>query len=213
MPDPVSYVLNAARTLVDLGGPVVAVQIAISVAGLAIVLYKFFQYGLLGSSRFEPLRRAVALWQQGERDQARAQLDKAGLALAQDVRFGLEHLDTAPRDALREELARRGTHFVKPYGKLLRSIELVYYLSPVLGLLGTVLGMIDAFRELAAVVGPDQNSTALAAGIWEALLTTAVGLVIAIPFTVFHAMLETRYERIGDLSADVLTRVMTARVA
>ncbi len=213
MQDPVSYVLSSARTLVELGGPVVAVQIAVSVVGLALVLYKFFQFGLLNSGRFEPLRRAVALWQQGDRDQARSQLDKSGLALAGDVKFGLEHLDTAPRDALREELARRGTGFVKPYGSLLRSIELIYYLSPVLGLLGTVLGMIDAFRDLAAVAGADQNSNALAAGIWEALLTTAVGLVIAIPFTVFHAMLETRYERIGDYSADVLTRVMTAKVA
>jgi biopolymer transport protein ExbB len=213
MQDPISQVLSSARTLVELGGPVVAVQIAISVVGLAMVLYKFFQYALLNSARFEPLRHAVTVWQRGDRDQALAQLDKSGLALAQDVRFGLEHLDSAPRDALREELARRGSAFVKPYGSLLRSIELIYYLSPVLGLLGTVLGMIDAFRELAAVAGADQNSNALASGIWEALLTTAVGLVIAVPFTVFHAMLETRYERIGDQSADVLTRVMTARVA
>lgn len=213
MQDPVSYVLSSARTLVELGGPVVAVQIAISVIGLAMVLYKFFQFGLLNEGRFEPLRRAIALWQQGDRDQARSQLDKSGLPLARDVQFGLDHLDTAPRDALREELARRGTGFVKPYGSLLRSIELIYYLSPVLGLLGTVLGMIDAFRDLAAVAGAAQNSNALAGGIWEALLTTAVGLVIAVPFTVFHAMLETRYERIGDYSADVLTRVMTAKVA
>ena len=213
MQDPVSYVLSSARTLVELGGPVVAVQIAISVIGLALVLYKFFQFGLLNEGRFEPLRRAIALWQQGDRDQAHKLLDKAGLPLARDVQFGLDHLDTAPRDALREELARRGTGFVKPYGSLLRSIELIYYLSPVLGLLGTVLGMIDAFRDLAAVAGAAQNSNALAGGIWEALLTTAVGLVIAVPFTVFHAMLETRYERIGDYSADVLTRVMTAKVA
>jgi biopolymer transport protein ExbB len=213
MQDPISQVLSSARTLVELGGPVVAVQIAISVVGLAMVLYKFFQFALLNSARFEPLRHAVAVWQRGDRDQALAQLDKSGLALAQDVKFGLEHLDSAPRDALREELARRGSAFVKPYSSLLRSIELIYYLSPVLGLLGTVLGMIDAFRELAAVAGADQNSNALASGIWEALLTTAVGLVIAVPFTVFHAMLETRYERIGDQSADVLTRVMTARVA
>lgn len=212
MQDLVSYVLSSVRTLVDLGGPVVAVQIAISVAGFAMVLYKFFQYGLLNTARFEPLHRAVSQWQAGERETALAALDKSGLALARDVRFGLEHLDTAQRDTLREELARRGTRFVKPYASLLRTIELVYYLSPVLGLLGTVLGMIDAFRELAAVAGTDQNSNALAAGIWEALLTTAVGLVIAVPFTVFHAMLETRYERIGDLSADVLTRVMTAKV-
>jgi biopolymer transport protein ExbB len=212
MQDPVSYLLSSASTLVELGGPVVAVQIAISVVGLALVLYKFFQYASLGSGRLEPLRRAIGLWQSGDRDQADALLAKSSLTIAADVRFGLAHIESAPRESLRDELARRGTQFVKPYGSLLRSIELIYYLSPVLGLLGTVLGMIDAFRELAAVAGSDQNSNALAAGIWEALLTTAVGLVIAVPFTVFHAMLETRYERLSDACGDLLTRVMTAKV-
>jgi biopolymer transport protein ExbB len=213
MPDPLTQLLQSAATLIELGGPVVAVQIAISVLGLAIVLYKFVQFAGLGPLRFEPLRRAVELWQAGDRDQAGTLLSKSSLALAADVRFGLERIDSVPREVLREELARRGTRFVKPYAGLLRSIELVYYLSPVLGLLGTVLGMIDAFRELAAVADADQNSNALAAGIWEALLTTAVGLVIALPFTVFHAMLETRYERFADTSADVLTRVMTSKLA
>lgn len=212
MQDPVSYLVSSAGTLVELGGPVVAVQIAISVVGLALVLYKFFQYATLGAARLEPLRRAVALWQAGDREQADTLLGKSSLAIAADVRFGLAHLESTPRDSLRDELSRRGTQFVKPYGSLLRSIELIYYLSPVLGLLGTVLGMIDAFRELAAVAGSDQNSNALAAGIWEALLTTAVGLVIAVPFTVFHAMLETRYERLSDACGDLLTRVMTAKV-
>jgi biopolymer transport protein ExbB len=212
MQDPVSYLLNSASTLVELGGPVVAVQIAISVVGLTLVLFKAFQYASLGSARLEPLRRAIALWQSGDREQANALLGQSSLAIADDVRFGLAHIESAPRESLRDELARRGTQFVKPYGSLLRSIELVYYLSPVLGLLGTVLGMIDAFRELAAVASTDQNSNALAGGIWEALLTTAVGLVIAVPFTVFHAMLETRYERFSDACSDLLTRVMTAKV-
>jgi biopolymer transport protein ExbB len=213
MPDSLSQLFASAATLVELGGPVVAVQIAISVLGLAMVLYKFFQFATLGPPRFEPLRRAIGLWRANQAEQAVALLERSSLPLAADVRFGLERLATEPRDALREELGRRGTRFVKPYASLLRSIELVYYLSPVLGLLGTVLGMIDAFRELAAVAGQDQGSNALAAGIWEALLTTAVGLVIAVPFTVFHAMLETRYERLGDTCADVLTQVMTSKVA
>lgn len=213
MQDPLSQLIESAATLVELGGPVVAVQIATSVIGLAMVLYKFLQFTALAPMRFEPLRRAIGLWQAGDRDHAASMLGKSSLAIAADIRFGLERIDTAPREALREELARRGTRFVKPYAGLLRSIELVYYLSPVLGLLGTVLGMIDAFRELAAVADADQNSNALAAGIWEALLTTAVGLVIALPFTVFHAMLETRYERLSDTCSDLLTRVMTSKVA
>ena len=103
-------------------------------------------------------------------------------------------------------------NFLNPYGRYLRPLELIYYLAPVLGLLGTVLGMIEAFRGLEASAGLDKDSTALAGGIWEALLTTAVGLSIAIPFTVVHAWLETRLDIATNHVSDLLTRVMTINV-
>ena len=110
------------------------------------------------------------------------------------------------------DLIKEGTEFLRPYGKLLRALEVVYYLSPVLGLLGTVLGMIDAFRHLAAVAGTEKGSSALASGIWQALVCTAVGLVIAIIFTTLHAALQTRLERVSEEVSDVLTRVLTVNV-
>jgi biopolymer transport protein ExbB len=72
--------------------------------------------------------------------------------------------------------------------------------------------MIEAFRGLEASSGLDKDSTALAGGIWEALLTTAVGLSIAIPFTVVHAWLETRLDAATAQVSDLLTRVMTINV-
>jgi biopolymer transport protein ExbB len=204
--------VEATARLVALGGWVVAVQLAVSVVGLAIVLYKFLQFSRLSDARFDELTAAIERWSRGAVDDARAALAASPLALAADVGYGLERTATAQPDRLHDELLRRGQRFVQPYAGLLRTIELVYYLSPVLGLLGTVLGMIDAFRELAAVAGGGEHSNALAAGIWKALLTTAVGLVVAVPFTVFHAMLETRYERIAERTADVLLRVTTVRL-
>ena len=102
--------------------------------------------------------------------------------------------------------------FLRPYGSLLRALEIVYYLSPVLGLLGTVLGMIDAFRHLAAVAGTEKGSSALANGIWEALVCTAVGLVIAIIFTALHALIQTRLERVSEETSNLLTKVVTTGV-
>ena len=128
------------------------------------------------------------------------------------MKFGLEHRDTPETEELREELARRATKFMQPYAAYLRPLELIYYLAPVLGLLGTVLGMIEAFRGLEASAGLDKDSTALAGGIWEALLTTAVGLSIAIPFTAVHAWLETRLDNATAEVSDLLTRVMTINV-
>ena len=208
----VAYTWRSARTLIDLGGAVVAVQLAISIVGLAMVFYKLLQFTAVRQSRFRMLDRAVELWGEGDEEAARKLLDRSWLKLARHVRFGLERIRSIDRELLRDELARRGMNFLRPYGSLLRSLELVYYLSPVLGLLGTVIGMIDAFRNLAAVAGTDQGSGALANGIWQALVCTAVGLVIAILFTVLHALLQTRLERISEETSDVLTRVLTVGV-
>lgn len=210
MQDPLSYVLNSARTLVELGGTVVAVQLVISVIGLAMVFYKIAQFATLRQGSFDALGRAIDLWNGGDTETAGKLLDKSWSKLAPHVKFGLARRHDADRELLRDELARRGMNFLRPYGSLLRSLELVYYLSPVLGLLGTVLGMIDAFRHLAAVAGTEKGSSALANGIWQALVCTAVGLVIAIIFTALHAMLQTRLERVSEETSDVLTRVLTS---
>ena len=209
--DLIAFTWNSAATLVELGGSVVAVQLFISVIGLAMVFYKVLQYLGVRDGRFVAIKRQIERFDAGETGPATEALNRMSLPLAKDVAFGLRELATADREILRDELARRGMQFLRPYGKLLRTLEIVYYLSPVLGLLGTVLGMIDAFRHLAAVAGTEKGSSALANGIWQALVCTAVGLVIAIIFTTFHAALQTRLERVSEEVSDVLTRVLTAK--
>jgi biopolymer transport protein ExbB len=203
---------TSALTLVELGGPVVAVQLVISTIGFAMVLYKILQFTGISTARFRAAERAIDLWGEGDTEQASRLLSKSPLTLARDLQFGLQNLATADREQLRDELSRRGMFFLRPYGSLLRALEIVYYLSPVLGLLGTVLGMIDAFRHLAAVAGTEKGSSALANGIWEALVCTAVGLVIAIIFTALHAMLQTRLERVSEETSNLLTKVLTLGV-
>jgi biopolymer transport protein ExbB len=201
----------ATRSLLELGGPVVAVLMIISVFGFAIAIYKFFQFSTLSPGRFQVLHNALDKWQDSQ-EQCLTQLQKARLGLGRIMKFGLDHRDAPETEELREELARQATNFLQPYARYLRPLELIYYLAPVLGLLGTVLGMIEAFRGLESSSGLDKDSTALAGGIWEALLTTAVGLSIAIPFTVVHAWLETRLDAATAQVSDLLTRVMTINV-
>jgi len=210
--DLVTATWTSALTLVELGGSVVAVQLVISTIGFAMVLYKVLQFTGISTGRFRTAERAIDLWGAGDTEQATKLLSKSRLALARDLQFGLQNLATADREQLRDELSRRGMFFLRPYGSLLRALEIVYYLSPVLGLLGTVLGMIDAFRHLAAVAGTEKGSSALANGIWEALVCTAVGLVIAIIFTALHAMLQTRLERVSEETSNLLTKVLTLGV-
>ncbi len=71
-------------------------------------------------------------------------------------------------------------------------LRLISVISPLLGLLGTVLGMVAVFRTIAENALPD--STMLAAGIWEALITTIMGLCIAIPILMFYYFLLLKFK-------------------
>ena len=204
---------SSAFNIIELGGPVVTILIVISIFGFAIALYKFFQFSSLSAGRFKQMHIAVDLWSSGDKNAAKETLDKVRWPLADTVQFGLETQTGASDEQLREELTRQANQFLNPYAKFLRPLELIYYLAPVLGLLGTVLGMIEAFKGLEASSGLDKDSTALAGGIWEALLTTAVGLSIAIPFTMIHAWLESRLDAVTEMTSDLLTRVLTVDIS
>jgi biopolymer transport protein ExbB len=99
------------------------------------------------------------------------------------------------RKVLEAELEWRGNHEVARMQQHISLLELVAMISPLLGLLGTVLGMIQSFQELALAEGA-ANASLLASGIWQALLTTAAGLLVAIPAAVAAALLNARVERV-----------------
>jgi len=94
---------------------------------------------------------------------------------------------------LDSELMRRGNEELAKMNTLIRLLELIAMISPLLGLLGTVLGMIQSFQELEMAEGA-ANASVLAGGIWQALLTTAAGLLVAIPAAVGASLLSARIE-------------------
>ena len=82
-------------------------------------------------------------------------------------------------------------------------------LSPLLGLFGTVIGMIDAFQQLESA-GSAVDPSILSGGIWVALLTTAAGLAVAIPSIILLNYLEGIAEKYKAEMEDSITRVFTA---
>ena len=98
-----------------------------------------------------------------------------------------------PRKPLEAELVRRGNAEVEAMSRHIRLLELIAMVSPLLGLLGTVLGMIQSFQELELAQGA-ANASVLAGGIWQALLTTAAGLVVAIPAAIGATLLSARVD-------------------
>jgi len=176
---------EAILGFIDLGGWVVAVILGLSVVAGAVVLWKLVQFRALGVGRHGGLTAALAVSDAGARTRAVALADAAPshlgpvLALALRTGAGRERLY-----ALAEaRLARLETGF--------RLLDAVAQTAPLLGLFGTVLGMIDAFRAMQ-VAGQDVDPSVLAGGIWVALMTTAAGLAVAMPVTAVLSWLDGR---------------------
>lgn len=112
-------------------------------------------------------------------------------AFAHVMRSGLDnrHLST---EEIRESILDQGRQEMGALQRGLVVLETVAAVSPLLGLLGTVLGMIRVFREISEV-GVGQGNL-LAGGISEAILTTAAGLVVAIPSLVFYNYYSSKAE-------------------
>lgn len=204
-----SGVLERALELLALGGPVSAILVAMSVLALTIVLVKLWQFHALRIGDFRPARDALGLYRSG---QEQAALILAGNspnpsaeALASALRGQRRHL---PEEAVREEVARFGHDALESLRSGFRPLEVIASLAPLLGLFGTVLGMIEAFREMEQA-GHQVNPAVLSGGIWEALLTTAMGLGVAIPVVAVLGWLERRVDRLAHEMGSIVTRVFT----
>lgn len=109
-----------------------------------------------------------------------------------------------------KEIAAIGTRQIRWLEKGLGTLSLISVISPLLGLTGTVTGMIQAFQTLA--VNHNQiNPGMLAGGIWEALLTTAAGLFVAIPAHVICHYLEERLDDIALILKETATAAYSRR--
>jgi biopolymer transport protein ExbB len=103
-----------------------------------------------------------------------------------------------PRWKLEEKLTVHGQEEISGLRKNLRVLEVIATISPLMGLLGTVIGMVKAFNKVAQYKGQVDPSL-LAGGIWEALLTTAAGLALAIPVVIMLNYFERKVESISFL--------------
>lgn len=197
-------------SLLDLGGPVVLVLAALSVAALTIALMKLWQFARVGVGRHGAVERSLTLWCMRRPQEAIDALRDRRSPAARLVHLAMTGVQNQALDnkTLREELVRVANRQLETLRGYLRALEVIATLSPLLGLLGTVLGMIQAFQQLA-VSGSQVDPALLSGGIWQALLTTAVGLAVAIPVVFVHSWLERRVERCGHAMEDAVTRVFT----
>lgn len=206
--------IGRALDLLAAGGPVVVILLMMSVVALAITLLKTWQLYAVRIGDRAPARRAIALYRAGRRQEAFEASARSRNPVARVIALAIggRLRGDVPETAIREEVARFAADLVESLRSYLRPLEVTATLAPLLGLFGTVLGMIDAFQQLEQA-GSRVNPAILSGGIWEALLTTAVGLAVAIPAVAVLNWFERIIDRVAHEMEDGATQLFTPDLA
>ncbi|RBW52463.1 MotA/TolQ/ExbB proton channel family protein [Ruegeria sp. A3M17] len=183
-------VIRKVMEILELGGPVVAILILTSIATLSLVLYKLWQFRAAGVGRHIELSRAIQAWDRRDFAETRAHLGKSRSYLAPVIAMALSGEDRTLSERTDAEAEARFAQLEQGFNVL----DMVAQLAPLLGLFGTVLGMIEAFQTLQGA-GNSVDPSLLAGGIWVALLTTAAGLAVAMPTSMVLTWFEARMNR------------------
>lgn len=194
----------------QLGGPVMLVLLIMSIWALTLILLKVWQFTERRVGARDYLPQFFDATARGHWQVAHQVLDGRPGPLPAVLRLAV----TARRDRglsdadAREQVAAYAADVMEDQRSLFRPLEVIATLAPLLGLLGTVMGMIEAFQRLQAA-GDRVDPAILSGGIWEALLTTAVGLMVAIPAIAVLNALERKIEKLHRDTESALTRVFT----
>ena len=179
--------------MVQAGGWLMVPIILCSVIALAIVGERFWS---LQQKRIAPKNLVAQIWQwhkssslDKEHIRALATSSPLGKVLAAGL-VNRHH----PRDIMKESIEETGRQVVADLDRYLNTLGTIASITPLLGLLGTVIGMIKVFAAITTQgVG---NPTVLAGGISEALITTAAGLLVAIPSLIFYRYFKGKVDQL-----------------
>lgn len=179
--------------LIKAGGWIIWPIIACSIVAMAIVLERLWAYR---SSKVVPNGLLPQIWQAEKQQQIDgnylAEL-RANSPLGRILASGLANRRKS-REVMKEAIEEEGHQVVHDLERYLNTLGTIAAITPLLGLLGTVIGMIKVFTAITdAGVG---NPAILAGGISEALITTAAGLCVAIPALIFHRYLSGRVDKL-----------------
>ena len=169
--------------LLSAGGWVMPLIVLCSLIAVSISIER---YAALDRLKVAPPHLLTTVWRdlkQGELNVQKLATLRSNSPLGAILAAGISGKGQG-REVMKERISEAASHVVHDLEKYLNSLGTVAAIAPLLGLLGTVVGMIDVFAQITTV--GTGNANALAGGISEALLTTAAGLIVAIPALVMH---------------------------
>ena len=192
------------------GGPVMFILLGFSIFAFAIIFIKLIQFFAAALSRTNKIEEILTKLNGSNAKKLLTDIQKIKNPLARIIEVVIitkndRRFDKESREA---EISRIISQEIRNLENYLGGLEVVASISPLLGLFGTVLGMINAFLNLEKA-GSQIDPALLAGGIWEALLTTAFGLAIAIPALAAYHLFENKISNTRDKINDTVVRTNT----
>ncbi|HKL13848.1 MAG TPA: MotA/TolQ/ExbB proton channel family protein [Halanaerobiales bacterium] len=176
---------NQIYNFISLGGPMAIPLIICSIFSVAVIIEKAVYFLRRKDNSLRLLKRIELKVENDDIIGALNELKGEKGPNAKLLSTALSHYEDDP-DRIREVLQAVGEDEIKKMEKHLPVLDVVAMISPLLGLLGTVLGIISSFNILGTAAGA-ANPAQISSGIAAALISTAMGLVIAIPTAIFYS--------------------------
>ncbi|MFH0840031.1 MAG: MotA/TolQ/ExbB proton channel family protein [Candidatus Omnitrophota bacterium] len=201
--------------MIQKGGPVMWPIILCSIFAFAILLERVWHLHRAKIDTVDFMNKIASTLKRNKIMEAIEMCNNTPGPIAQIMKAGILKHDR-PRNEIREAIEDAGIHEVPRLEKNLSALATIAHISPLLGLLGTVTGMVKCFQviqEKSTSLNPI-NPGDLAGGIWEALITTVAGLVVAIPTYVAYNYLVSRVDNFVlemEKAATELMNILTTR--
>ena len=192
------------------GGPVMFILLGFSILALFIIILKLIQFSIVKVSNTSSLDKIISKLNKTNAKKLLIEIQQIKNPIAKVIEVVIvtksdRRFDKESRES---EISRISSIQIRNLENYLGGLEVIASISPLLGLFGTVLGMIKAFLNLEKA-GSQIDPALLAGGIWEALLTTAFGLAIAIPALAAYHLFENKISNTRDKMKDATIRTNT----
>lgn len=175
------------------GGVLVIPILLCSVVALAIFVERIIRFSRMKSRGADLAEKTVQMLKEGKKKDACETLEHSNSPMGRVLLQAIEVMDQ-DRDTLETVISNSTDEEVRNLSSYVQALATMGNIAPLLGLLGTVIGMIKAFMVIQQM-GGKVNAAVLAGGIWEAMLTTALGLAVALPTMIAHSYLLARIDK------------------
>jgi biopolymer transport protein ExbB len=180
--------------LLQKGGVIMGLILVLSLVAAVIIVERLLYFRKIRVDEEKMISRLRATLEKGHFEEAASICDNNPSPITNLMKVGIEHRHYAESE-IKEAIMNAANLEIPSLERFLSPLGTVAHIAPLLGLLGTVTGNIEAFGVLGSFAGGG-DPMALASGIAEALLTTAAGIVVAIPAIIFYNSLVSRVNHI-----------------